>query len=435
MYTDNENENLYEEDDYGTVSTWDNSKGLIFKIIIIILCVIVLIWLIRALKNNRNQSDNGEIHVANVEKVRLAAEDYFFIKNMKDKYDFVSLAGLQDAGLIKEVVDANNKVCNEHSSKVNLNDDVDTLKMTVSLSCSTKDKDEVFYYHKNTLACLNCNGKTNMTGKETIVAKAEDSVVNDGGNKNVSDDISNNNDEYNYYSCIDWSDWSKTRVYDSSLTERSKTLVQGVKYGTSKTYSDWSEYSTTPIVGNDTIEVETKVVTENVWSDNKTGTDINPNNSNIKVISKETIRESNKESYCKDGFMDNNICYSNKTKVGNLSMEEFTSGKYKIKNNRCERVKTMMNSEGRYVLTYVNCEYNEKIETSKKSGRSYTLYTYQVLETKDVTYYRYRTINTIEEPDKYTDGKYEEEFLPDGYVKVPGSEEVYYSYKLAECVK
>ena len=434
MYTDSENENLYEEDNYETVSTWDNNKGLIFKIIIIILCIIVLIWLIKSLKNNRNLSDNGEVHIANVEKVRLAAEDYFFIKDNKDKNSYVSIAGLKNNGLLNDVIDANNKVCNEHSSKVNLDSDIDTYNMTVSLSCSTNDKNEVFYYHKNTLACLNCNGKTNMTGKEIVIAKEDEkeNKDNNGGNNNVSDDIPVIDDEYKYYSCVNWSDWDKNRIYDSTLTERSKTLVLGVKYGTTTKYSDWSEFSTAPVEASDTIEVETKTVTESSWSENKTGTDVDTNNSNIKVIGTETVN--NSKSYCKDGYIENNTCYSNKVLTGNLTMEEYNSGKYKILNNRCERVKTLLNKDGLYVLTYVNCKYNSKIETSNINS-SYTLYTYQVLENKDVIYYRYRTLVTVNEPAEYTSQKYEEKDLPEGFVKVDGSEETYYSYKMAECTK
>ena len=66
---------------------------------------------------------------------------------------------------------------------------------------------------------------------------------------------------------------------------------------------------------------------------------------------------------------------------------------------------------------------------------SYTLYTYQELEKKDITYYRSRTITEVNEPNQYTDTKYEEAYLPSGYVKVAGSEETYYSYKIATCEK
>ena len=428
MYTvDDEKEDLYETNDYET-SSWDNNKGLIFKIIIIILCVIVLIWLIKALKSNRNLDNNNEVHMANVEKVRLAAEKYFFINNNKEKYNSVSLAGLKDAKLVDDIVDANNRVCNEHSTKVTLNDDTDSYKMVVMLSCSTNDSDEVYYYHKNTLACFNCNGRTYMTGN-TVIAKDDE---NDGGNGNVSDDISNGDDEYRDYSCIDWTPWSKDRIYDSSLTERSKTLVQGVKYGTKTTYGDWSDYTTTPIVGNDNLEVESKTVGETVWSENKTGRDIDVNNSNIKVISKEVVNEN---INCENGYVLDNICYSNQTTIGNLTFKEYNSGNYKVKKEYCEGLKTLQNSDGLYVLTYVNCEYNEIVNKVNVSNEKYTLYTYQELETRNIVYYRSRTVNTVSEPDQYTQDKYEEENLPEGYVKVPGSEETYYSYKLNTCEK
>ena len=48
--------------------------------------------------------------------------------------------------------------------------------MTVKLSCSSTDNDEVFYYHKNTLACLNCSGKTHMDGK-TVVINDDDNNI------------------------------------------------------------------------------------------------------------------------------------------------------------------------------------------------------------------------------------------------------------------
>ena len=128
----------------GKWSKWDNNKGLIFKIIIIILCIIVLIWLVKALRNN-SKVDNGEVHVANVEKVRLAAENYFFINNNKEKTSVVTLAVLKNSGLIGDIIDANNKTCSDSNTKVNLKTDVDAYEMTVKLSCSTNDKEETFY--------------------------------------------------------------------------------------------------------------------------------------------------------------------------------------------------------------------------------------------------------------------------------------------------
>ena len=41
----------------------------------------------------------------------------------------------------------------------------------------------------------------------------------------------------------------------------------------------------------------------------------------------------------------------------------------------------------------------------------------------------------VKENDVYTEKKYEEDDLPEGFVKVDGTEETYYSYRLTYCVK
>ncbi len=425
MYTidDQKEESLYQDDAYEERS-WSNRTGLIIKIIIIILCIIALIWLIKTLKNNKS-SDNGQVHIANTEKIRLAAEDYFFLKNNKNNTSYVTLSGLKNAGLIGNVVDANDKVCSDSETNVKLDDEPDTYKMTINFSCSTNDKDEVFYYHKKNLACLNCNGNTHMDGRTV--------VINDDTNSDENKaDQNDSKEEYDSgYSCVIWSDWSKDRVYDSTLVERTKTMVTGIKRGNVKTYGEWSEFTTTPVTDTQGLEVETKVVTEKVWSEERTATSIDTTNPNIKVISS---KKRSSGGGC-SGFVKNNVCYSNKTTVGNLTYSEYISGNYNIKKENCNGVKTLQNSEGKYVLTFLGCEYNKKISSSKKSGSSYTEYTYQELETKDVTYYRYRTVTETNEPDVYTNIKYEEKDLPYGYEPLVGSEETYYSYKAASCEK
>ncbi len=418
MYTidDQNEESLYEDGGYES-SNWESRRGLLFKIIIIILCVIVLIWLINALKSN-NYSDNGQIHIENTEKIRLAAEDYFFLKNNKSKSNYISLSGLKKEGLISDIVDANNKVCSDSGTGVNLDNDYDTYKMTVKFSCSTKDKDEVFYYHKNTLACLNCSGNTHMKGKTV--------VINDNGdNDNKKADI-----EEPEYSCVEWSPWSKNRVNDPYLIEKTSVMVTGVKYGNRKEYGDWSEYTTSPITSATGLEVETKTVTENVWSKPKTGSGININSPSIKVLSSQKVSGS---GGC-NGHMENNVCYSNKVTTGNLTYKEFISGDYNVKKENCKGVKTIKDKNGLNVLTFIDCEYNIKVEIPK-SNTTYTVYTYQELEVKSITYYRSRTVKEINEPNEYTYTKVEEKDLPEGFVKLEGSEETFYSYKLATCEK
>jgi len=424
MYTDDTKENLYDDEELEN-EKWDNHRGLIFKIIIIILCIGLLIWLISVLKNRNNTSDNSDIHLANTEKIRLAGESYFFLRNNKDKVQYINVAGLKREGLLSDIVDANNKVCSDSGTLVNLDNNTDSYVMTIKFSCSTNDKNEVFYYNKNTLACLNCNGKTHMDGK-TVVIDDDKEKENDSSNDNQKDE------ENPTYSCVDWSEWTKVRVNEPELTERTKVMVTGVKYGKKTVYGEWSEYTKTPIVNNDGIEIETKIVNEQVWSDPKTGTSVDTSNPNIKIISTDTINDGG--SNCNNGYVDNNTCYSNELIVGNLTYKEYNSGNYKVKKAYCDGVKTLKDSDGLFVITYLNCQYNKKISNSS-SGRSYTIYTYQELETKDITYYRYRTISETNEPNEYTNVKYEEDKIPEGYVKLEGSEEIYYSYKLSTCEK
>ena len=419
MYTiDDENHDL-EEEEYE--NTWDNRRGLVFKIIVIILCVIVLVLLVKALKSNRN-SDNGEIHLANVEKVRLAAEDYFFIKKNKENTSSVTLGELKNAGLVNEIVDANNKACSDSASVVNLDKEVDSYTMKVKLACSTNDKEETFYYHRNTLACLNCNGKTHMDGTSVV-------IIDPTPTPTVTPTPNN---DYPYR-CNEWSEWTKERVTDPILSERVKVLVLGVKPGKTITkYGDWSEYTTKPIKETSKLQVESKVVSEEVWSEDKTSSDIDPTNSNIRIVSENTMGDTYTTTVCK-GYETNNVCYGNE-QVGNLTYREYNSGNYLI--DSCTGVKTLKNSEGVYVPTYLNCHYRQKSDyTTQNVNNTYIVYTYQEKETKDVTYYRSRSINTTTEKEEYTTKKYEEDDLPEGFTKVDGSEETYYSYRVTYCEK
>ena len=443
MYT--EDDNAKYEDEYVEYNSVNNRTSLIIKIIIIVICILVLIWLIKSLNSNRYSNNSGKAHDENVLLIRLASEEYFFVKNKINEVKVVNLQTLKNEGLKQNIIDDNGKVCNDNNTKVLVNKENSNYKMTVILSCSTNDKEEVFYYNDKTLACNNCNGQTIMDGKNYVVAdKKEDTKQeeNNGGNNNVTDNISDDNNTSIEYSCISWTDWSKDRIYDSSLTERTKTMVLGVKRGNTiskKEYGNWSEYTKNPITPSDTLEVETKVEYNQSWSSPKTSNNIDVDNKNIKIIS---IDEEETDSIsCPSSYISyNNKCYDYKEKVGNLSFKEFNSGDYKVNNGLCEGVKTLKNTDGKYVLTYINCRYHEiakDISSVERISTGEVTYTYQELITTSTTYYRSRTVTTINESedDIYTEKKYEESELPIGYEKVDGSEEVYYSYKLTVCEK
>ena len=434
MYTvDDDPKNDFYDDEEIQEKSSKNGTGIIVKIIIIILCVVVLIWLVKALRSNTLEKDTGKVHAENVIKLRLGAEEYFFLKNKKAETSIVNLKELKSLGLVEDLVDANDKVCSENNSKASLESGETSYKMTISLDCSTNDDEEIFYYHNSNLACQNCNGKTIMTGQN--IPNNED---NKGENNNDGDNISDDNGEQGEYSCVDWSSWQTDRNDDPSLIERSKTLVQGVKYGNKNItikFTDWSGYSTTPVEASEKTEVETKVETTETWSESKTSYDIDSNNPNIRIIgtSTETITTSCPSGY----YLSGNSCISQSESVGNLTYSEFNSGKYKVNNGLCNGVRNERNSSGKYEITYLNCRYNTITSTGSYASSSRTLYTYQEKITTSVTYYRYRTKVAVEssEDDVYTNQKYEEKDLPEGYVKVPGTEETFYSYKYEVCVK
>ena len=451
MYTVDDNNNNY-EDDYVEYNSLNNKTGLIIKIIIIVICLLVLIWLIKSLKNNNYKSDNGQVHNDNVLLLRISAEEYYFIKDNKDKVNSVSLQTLKNEGFTRNIVDANGKECNYSNTRVRLDKESSQYKMTISLACSTNDKEEVFYYQDKTLACKNCNGKTLMNGN-TIIAKA-DTKEDNTKEVNTKEDNTNNssqetNNTTNDYSCIYWTNWSKDRVFDSSLEERTKTLVLGVKYGETVSkveYGEWSEYTTTPIIASDNLEVETKEEYSSVWSSPKKSSNIDTNNKNIRILSTEEINNYTNNTNnvnCPNGYVEkNNKCYSNIEKIGNLTYKEFNSGNYKVNNGLCEGVKTIKYNDGKYYLTYVNCRYNEianniNVVNNNNYSNKELIYTYQELVTKSTTYYRSRTVTIVNTTldNTYTSEKYEENALPAGYVKLDGSEEIYYSYKLAVCEK
>ena len=438
MYTENY-DNKYEDEDYEQTTNGDysyNNRGLIIKIIIIIACVILLIWLISVLRKNNNAKGDvvydPAIHAANVEKVRLASEKYFFLDNHMPKannYSEISLGTLQNIGYVGEIVDASDKVCNGVNSYVKLEDTINSYVLTIKLACSTNDKVETYNYSKLDKACLNCDGKTYMEGEKN-------NNSNENNNSNNQEKETKKDSEY---SCDKWSDWTTEKVSDSSLEERTRTLVRGVQYGTSReeiTYGPWTEYVNTPIIPNDNIEIEAITQRTKGWSENKTTEEKVVESDTIKLISKDKVSTGN-YSYCPKGYTKKDgKCYSDETIKGDLTYLQYNSGEYLVTNRPCEAIRNEKDSNGKYINVYKNCVY-KKVTSLKKGTSTKSIYTYQELVDQDITLYRARAkyVNIVKTDDIYTDEYYEENKLPSGYVKLVGSEKVEYSYKLKVCEK
>lgn len=418
MYSDEDKKALYNYQNYDEVDEKYSNKNkgnsdsvdIIIKIVLIVLCVLALIWLFKLLKGSNKDDtvvyvDNSR-HDSNIAEVRLAAEKYFFINNnLPQGYNVktISLQTLINEKLSNSVVDSNNKVCDNTKSVISLNRDGSSYLMRINLSCSTNEKEEKFYYDYVTYNCKNCNGKTYMEGNK----KEEENDV-------VSTD----------YSCTEWSAWQEKRVIDASLTERTRTLVRGIKKGTAKetvVYGEWSDYTTTPVGRMKDIEVQVKTV--------QTGT-------TTKTVTKEKKEPDKKEKICPSGYTkEGDKCYG-KVQTGDLTYSEFSI--YDISNRGSVEIKTEKNSQGKYVMVYKNCVYRPVKDLIEKivPGKTVT-YTEEVSVPTYVTYYRTRTVTreTVSEGDIITDDYYEEDKLPAGYEKYAGSEKIEYSYKLTTCVK
>lgn len=442
MYTNDYNEEdddeLYEETSTGSIFS---NRSIIIKILIIIACIVILIWLVAALRKNNNKGVvyDPNIHSENIEKVRLAAERYFFLDGNMPKENGmreVSLFSLIKNGYVSDIVDSNSKVCNDVNSIATLTDSTNSYVLTIKLACSTNEKIESFDYSKTNYVCLNCNGKTLMEGEIVPVTPEPTSTPVPTTTPKPTEE--EKNPIYDEYSCSSWSNWTTTRVSNSLLEERTRVLVKGVKYGqesTSISYGPWTEYVNTPIAPSDSVEVETAIQKTAVWSDNKTSDTKIEESDTVKLVSTEKV-SSGTYNYCPKGYTKKDNKCIGETKKGDLTYIEYNSGEYLVYNRPCEAVNIERQSDGKYSYVYKNCQYSS-ITDLKKGTSTKKVYTYQELEYREEMVYRARTIynNVTKTDDIYTDEYYEEDKLPSGYVKLPGSEKTEYSYKISICEK
>ena len=169
MYTE---ENEFDYEDYGN----DNkNKGfingsLIIKIILIVVCLAIIIFLVFKIKglnsNKNNNNDNTSENMAlvfdnNMQSLRSAGEVYFFTDknaptNLNEEKS-VSIAKLQEEGIITEVLDYNSNRCGYNTSSVSMMKNKNDYLMTIRLVCSGMD-DTIEYYYDEDFNCLTCNG-------------------------------------------------------------------------------------------------------------------------------------------------------------------------------------------------------------------------------------------------------------------------------------
>ena len=412
MYTE---ENEFDYEDYGNNNQNKGSinKSLITKIILIVICLAIIIFLVFKIKglsaNKNNNNDNSAENIAlvfdnNMQSLRRAGETYFFTDknvptNLKEEKS-VSIAKLQEEGIITEVLDYNGNKCGYNTSTVSMVKNKNDYLMTVRLVCASME-DTVEYYYDKDFNCLTCNGETYVSDDSS----EEDNNNNDNNNSN--NDNSNNNP---INVCGTWSDWSTAYVDDDTLDRESRTLIKA--YKDEKVYGEWSEPTKVVPTNTTGIEVQTKEVAETVteytdWSSKST---TKPSSKEGREIKTSTASEPYKSTTCT-----NKKSTYTKTVTGR-------------DNSALSCVKDY-NNFGKYICTY---EETKKVCSNTTKYKTVTYYSYRdkVEKQQTVTYYQTRTVtsNPI-----YTDYILESE-IPSGYTKVAGSELVQYRYR-QKCIK
>lgn len=426
FYDDNQNENYdneynsmemtsepYEEDDKKKFPF----KDVIIKVLIVFGCLLLIIWLVSLVKGGKKSVvlNDGQVLESNIEKIRLASEEYFFIgKNYPTKEKDEKTVSISDLG-IQEVKDYNGKVCSNDTSSTYvklLKSDI-AYELTINLTCPEEVKNIVFYYDLKNGKCLSCNGNTKMDGSLSL-----DDDKNDNSNDSNNSNNSNNNNVN--ISCDDWSDWTTTKINDDNVLVKTRVIFKGYKKTPGNVvinYGKWSDWSDTLIVPNETLEVETNSEVVSAWSENKTTTNPVTASDTLKVLDVQTTG---------GGQSCSNVSTNVRADLTASTYQQYMASGLVVKLNKVYNKKV----DGKYVLLYDTTykKYTKKCSTNP----TVTTYTYQELVSTTVTKYRSRAIIKVQERDTvdYTDYV---ETLPNGYTKVDGSEITQYSYKYNVC--
>ena len=423
FYDDNQNENYdneynsmemtsepYEEDDKKKFPF----KDVIIKVLIVFGCLLLVIWLVSLVKGGKKSVvlNDGQVLESNIEKIRLASEEYFFIgKNYPTKEKDEKTVSISDLG-IQEVKDYNGKVCSNDTSSTYvklLKSDI-AYELTINLTCPEEVKNIVFYYDLKNGKCLSCNGNTKMDGSLSL---------DDDKNDNSNDSNNSNNNNVNI-SCDDWSSWTTTKINDDNVLVKTRVIFKGYKKTPGNVvinYGKWSDWSDTLIVPNETLEVETNSEVVSAWSENKTTTNPVTASDTLKVLDVQTTG---------GGQSCSNVSTNVRADLTASTYQQYMASGLVVKLNKVYNKKV----DGKYVLLYDTTykKYTKKCSTNP----TVTTYTYQELVSTTVTKYRSRAIIKVQERDTvdYTDYV---ETLPNGYTKVDGSEMTQYSYKYNVC--
>lgn len=428
MYTE---ENEFNYDDYLDEESNYNKKsffnlGFILKVIAIILLIILIIFLVFKIKN-RNIANNGKDELINainssetvindnIKLIRDASHVYFFehdnLPTNLSELNEVNVAELIDNKLIVSLKDSKGKVCSYNTSGSTIEKNQNDYKLTVKLFCTEEQEEKSFYYDLDG-NCLTCNGELYNSSDNDISSESKEEIREnettnsedtDENNNQTSNNSKNENDNSQTRSsnvCGVYSDWTSNYKNDANLEVESRVLVKA--YKNEPIYGEWVEAGTNEIQGNANLEVRTyqvdEVETLKNCSDEST--------TKPKAIEgREIIKRVDTKTSTKK------VCSGGKTYTKTLT--KWDNNAYSCKS---------------YGIGKVVCTYKtKKTCTNKTTTKNIVYYSYCDTITKNVTKTHYQT-RTVNYNKIYTDYILENE-IPNGYVKIDGSEITQYRYR------
>ena len=394
MYTE---ENEFDYDAYLEENSGDDgdnqdnknnsTKSLITKIVLIVLLLILIMFLFFNITNNLKKKNNKEEKVVdsslvfdnNINKLKNIGEDYFFKnnnlpKNTKDKI-MITVKELIDKKIIKEVLDYDSKVCGYNTSYISITKNKNDYMMEIYLNCPSNDEKRVYYYDLE-FNCLTCNG-------ENYISSDTDTDTDSKEENNNSN--SNNNDKpTTSLVCDSFGEWTTEYKDDVNLDRQTRTLVKG--YKDTLKFGEWSEETTEPLKGSNTLQVTYEirpvtVTTKGEWS------------------KKTTKKPKEKEGRTIKSWTEQKPYYTKSCKDTTYTVERSTWDNNALK----------CTASG---IGKVTCTYKKQECSNVKKYKTVTYYKYQdtITETRNQTYYKA------------------------GYTKLDNSELIQYRYR-TKCVK
>ncbi len=425
MYTEEEE---FDYDAYLDENDDDNSnkpffnKTFITKALLIVLLLILIIFLFFSITNSFKKKDDKKetpvdsslVFNNNMATLKTLAENYFFKKgnapkNTKDKVN-LTVKELINKKLITEVLDYDKKACSYNTSYISMTKNKNDYMLEIYLNCPSNDEKRVYYYDLN-YNCLTCNGENYVSKDDDGETEENNNSTNNNNNSNNNNNNSNNNsnDSNNNNSsnvvpvCEAFGEWTTEYKDDANLDRQSRVLVKG--YKNTLKFGEWSNETTEPLEGSDTLQVAYEVRPTQVselgnWSKKTTS---KPAAKEGREIKSWTEKQSYTTKSCK-----NETYTVNRSTWDNNALKCTSSG-----------------------IGKVTCTYEKEVCSNVKKYKNVKYYQYRdmVTETRNATYYRSRT---IERETVYTDYILEA-LMPSGYTKVDGSELTQYRYR-TKCV-